>query len=159
MQVFSLFGHSSSIELALSKLEQEGVERSNLFVVPIDETNETFKVFDSLHDADGLSFLDKAMALAVAFGVVGTSIGFNLKWGPIISGVIAALVGFLIGFLWSMLVIKFKRNGSRPERKILPLVILIVECKKHEVRAIEFILKENNALGINTPGFKKDNSL
>jgi hypothetical protein len=155
MQVFSIFEHSSSLELALTKLELEGVGRENLFVVPINESGENLRIFDSLHDADGFSFLDKSMAMAVAFGVVGTSIGFNLKWGPIIWGLIAAFVGFL----WDLLIIKYKQNGKRSERKILPLVILIVQCKRREVNTIEFILKENNAIGINTPGCKRDKLL
>jgi hypothetical protein len=150
MQFFSIFEHSPAIELAISKLEQVGVTK-NIFAIPIDESNETLRVFDSIHDADGFSFLDKSMALAVATGVVGTSIGFNLKWGPIIWGLIAAFIGFMIGFLWNMCIIKFTKNGKRQERKILPLIILIVECEKENVKDVEFILKENKAIGINTP--------
>jgi hypothetical protein len=158
MQVFSLFEHSPSIELIISKLEQEGVNKEKIFVVPIDESDESLKVFDSIHDSDGFSFVDKAMALATAFGVVGTSIGFKLQWGPIVWGIITALFGFLLGFFWDMLIIKFTKNGNRPERKILPLIILIVECEKAQVKGIEFILKENKAIGYSTPLIKNKNS-
>lgn len=79
MQVFSIFEHSPGLELAISKLEQEGFGKENIFVVPIDEQAEGLKVFDSIHDSDGFSFIDKGMALATAFGVVGTSIGFRLE--------------------------------------------------------------------------------
>ena len=74
VQIFSLFEHSPSVELALSKLEQEGVTKEQILVVPIDEANENLKVFDSIHDSDGFSFIDKGMALATALGVVGTSL-------------------------------------------------------------------------------------
>ncbi|HJV46665.1 MAG TPA: hypothetical protein VJ824_13200 [Bacillota bacterium] len=151
MQVFSIFEHSLSIELAITKLEQEGVYKANIFVVPIDESDDRLNVFDSIHDSDGFSFIDKAMAYATALGVVGTSIGFKLDWGPIIWGLIAAGFGFLIGFLWDMLIIKFIKNGNRPERKTLPLIILIVECEKEQVKGVEFILKENKAIGYSTP--------
>ncbi|WP_047985497.1 hypothetical protein [Ornithinibacillus californiensis] len=154
MQVFSIFEHSPSIELAITKLEQEGVEKRNIFVVPIEESNESLKVFDSIHDADGFSFLDKSMALAVALGVVGTSLGFILEWGPIIWGLIAAFIGFSIGFIWDMCVIKFTKSGKRTERRILPVVILIVECEKENVKNIEFILRENSAIGVTTPNYK-----
>jgi hypothetical protein len=156
LQVFSIFEHSPSLELAITKLEQEGIEKKNIFAIPIEESEETLKIFDSIHDADGFSFLDKSMALAVVIGVVGTSIGFNLKWGPIIWGLIAAFIGFSMGFLWNICVIKFTKNSRRTERKILPLVIIIVTCKKENVREVEFILKENKALGINTPNFNNN---
>jgi hypothetical protein len=97
MQVFSLFEHSPSIELVISKLEQEGVDKEKIFVVPIDESDESLRVFDSIHDSDGFSFVDKAMALATAFGVVGTSIGFKLQWGPIVWGGNCRLIWFFIG--------------------------------------------------------------
>lgn len=151
MQVFSLFEHTPSIELAISKLEQEGIKRENIFVVPIDESAEGLNVFDSLHDADGFSFLDKSMGLATAFGVVGTSIGFKLDWGPIIWGLLASFTGFALGFLWDLLVIWFTKNGKKSDKKILPLNILIVECEKEQVKGVEFVLKENRAIGLSTP--------
>jgi hypothetical protein len=151
MQVFSIFEHSPSIELAISKLEQGGLERENMFIVTIDETEENVKVFDSIHDSDGFSFIDKGMALATAFGVVGTSIGFKLDWGPIIWGLIASIIGFSVGFLWDMLIIKFTKNGNKPQKNILPLVILIVECEREQVKQVEMIVKENNSIGFSTP--------
>lgn len=155
MQVFSLFEHSPSIELAISKLEQEGISKENIFVVPIDESAEGLKVFDSLHNSDGFSFLDKSMGIATAFGVVGTSIGFKLEWGPIFGGLFAAFIGFSIGFLWDILIIKVTKNGNKPARKILPLVILIVECEKEQVKGVKFILEENKAIGFSTPKNQK----
>jgi hypothetical protein len=151
MQVFSIFEHSPSIELAISKLEQGGLERENMFIVTIDETEENVKVFDSIHDSDGFSFIDKGMALATAFGVVGTSIGFKLDWGPIIWGLITSIIGFSVGFLWDMLIIKFTKNGNKPQKNILPLVILIVECEREQVKQVEMIVKENNSIGFSTP--------
>jgi hypothetical protein len=151
MQIFSLFEHSTSVELALSKLEQEGVTKEQIFVVPIDESDEGLNVFDSMQDSDGISFIDIGMALATAFGVIGTSIGFKLEWGPIIWGLIAAFIGFLCGFIWSMCIIKFTKNGYRNERRVLPLVIVIVECEKEYVKSIEKILFENKAIGLSTP--------
>lgn len=50
-----------------------------------------------------------------------------------------------------MLIIKFKKNANRPERNILPLMIVIVECQQEQVKQVEMILKENKATGYNTP--------
>ncbi|CAM4292042.1 hypothetical protein [Paenibacillus tarimensis] len=152
MQVFALFEHSPSVELALTKLEQEGVDKEHILVVPIDETSENLKVFDSLHDSDGISFIDKAMALATAFGVVGTSIGFKLEWGPIIWGLIAAFIGFLCGLVWNICIIKFTRNGYRKEKRVLPLIMVIVECDREAVKGVEIILRENKVIGYSTTG-------
>lgn len=151
MQVFSLFENSASIELAISKLEQIGFTNEQIFVVPIDGSKEGLNVFDSIHDSDGITVIDKGMALATAFGVVGTSIGFKLEWGPIFWGLLSALAGFFLGFLIDLLQIKFKKNGKRQEKKMLPLNIVIVECDKDQVSNVERILMENKALGINTP--------
>lgn len=147
MQIFSIFEHSPSIELAISKLEMEGITKEKIYVVPIDEMEESLKVFDSIKDSDGFSFIDKGMALATAFGVVGTSIGFKLAWGPIIWGLIAAGIGFIIGLLWDMLLLLTYKNINRPEKKLLPLLILIVECDKEQVKQVRMILKENKAIG------------
>ncbi|WP_245947979.1 hypothetical protein [Paenibacillus sambharensis] len=136
----------------MSKLEQEGVTKEHILVVPVDETYENMKVFNSLHDADGVSFVDKALALATAFGVVGTSIGFKLEWGPIIWGLIAAFIGFLCGLVWNLCIIKFTKNGYRKEKRVLPLIIVIVECEREYVKGIESILRENKAIGYSTTG-------
>jgi len=151
MQVFSLFENSVAIELAISKLELEGLRKEQIFIVPIDESKEGLKVFDSIHDSDGISMIDKGMAFATAFGVIGTSIGFRLEWGPIIWGLIGAGLGFLLGFLLDIAILKFFKNSKREERKVLPLNILIVDCEQAEVKMVEKILMENKAIGINTP--------
>lgn len=85
--------------MAVSTLEKKGIQKENIFAVPLDNRTEERKIFDSLHRSDGTSLIDIGMGIATAFAVIGASIGFKLAWGPIYWGLISAFVGFILGFI------------------------------------------------------------
>src|SRR5699024_12382046 len=97
MQFFSTFDSNIYLELAISKLENEGIEKECIFAVPLDNREEEIRLLDSIHRTDGTSMIDIGTALATAFSVVGTSIGFKLAWGPIFLGLITASFCFTLG--------------------------------------------------------------
>lgn len=148
MQLFSTFEHTVHIEMAIATLEKKGIEKENIFVVPLDNRKEERKVFDNLHRSDGTSLIDIGAALATAFSVVGASIGFKLAWGPIYWGLIGAAVGFLIGFairLFTELVVKKRRRklkGFHSE------IIVIIDCDDSQGEMVENILFSHFALGV-----------
>jgi hypothetical protein len=148
MQLFSTFGHGSSIEMAVSTLEKKGIKRDNIYIVPLDNRQEKHRLFDGLNRSDGTSLIDIGAALATAFSVVGASIGFKLAWGPIYWGLITAAAGFVLGVgirLFTEGVVKKKRRqlkGMHSE------VILIVECEDSEGEMVENILFGHYALGV-----------
>jgi hypothetical protein len=148
MQLFSTFEHSTYIEMAVATLEKKGVNKEQIFIVPLDNRTEERKVFDTIRRSDGTSLIDVGAALATAFSVIGASIGFNLAWGPIYWGLIGASVGFIVGFairLFTEKVIKKKKRllrGSHSE------IIMIVECDEPQAEMVENILFNHFALGV-----------
>ena len=69
------------------------------------------------------------MACATASSVVGTSVGFILKWGPIFWGLLFALIGFTIGFGIYLLV---KKGTYRNLPNKLPEITVIVQCEEEK---------------------------
>jgi len=146
MQIFATFDHSPYIEIAIARLEQEGI--LDIFAVPLDNRSEDPKLFDSLHQSDGISLINTGMFLAVIFSVIAASRGFVLKGGPIYWGVIGAVVGFIVGFIFDLVQIKIKHKRRRALKTKKSEVILIVECEEDEAEQVERILWEHLALGL-----------
>ncbi|UUZ82926.1 hypothetical protein LJK88_02570 [Paenibacillus sp. P26] len=119
-----------------------------LFVIPLDNRAEERKLFDTIHRADGVSFIGKGMALAVAFSVIGSSKGFVLEWGPIYWGLIGAGGGFALGFLIDLYINKVYKKNKRRTRGKVSEVVLIVECENNQVEWVESLLWEHLALGL-----------
>ncbi|MED3550232.1 hypothetical protein [Cytobacillus praedii] len=148
MQLFSTFETTGYLEMAISTLEKKGIQKENIFAVPLDNREEDSKLFDTLHRSDGTSLIDIGMALATAFSVIGASIGFKLAWGPIYWGLIGAFAGFVLGFgirLFVELVVKKKKRvlkGKHAE------IILIVDCEESQAELVENILWRHFALGV-----------
>lgn len=148
MQLFSTFETTGFLEMAISTLEKKGIQKENIFAVPLDNRVEDRKIFDTLHRSDGTSLIDIGMGFATAFSVIGASIGFKLAWGPIYWGLIGAFVGFVFGFairLFMELVIKKKKRvlkGNHSE------IILIVDCEEPQAEFVEDILWSHFALGV-----------
>lgn len=63
MYIVASFEHSAAIELALTELEQIGVEKSDMFALPLRVRNEKKKLFDNAHYSDGVSYIDLATIL------------------------------------------------------------------------------------------------
>jgi hypothetical protein len=148
LQLFSTFESNAFLEMAISTLEKKGIKKENIFAVPLDNRTEERKVFDSIHRSDGTSLVDLGMALATAFSVIGTSIGFKLSWGPIYWGLISAFIGFVLGFairLFTELVLKKKRRVLRGKHSE---IILIIDCEERQTELGENILWNHFALGV-----------
>ncbi|KEZ48374.1 hypothetical protein [Metabacillus indicus] len=150
MQVFAAFDHCTYLELAISKIEQEGIHKERILAVPLKANDDSVKLMDSIHHSDGISLFDTGAALATAFAVIGVSIGFKLAWGPVYWGLIGAGSGLLLGFainLFYYTVIKkrkLKIGGSAKKTE----VVLVIECREEVFSRVEKILKEHYALGI-----------
>ncbi|NEW00508.1 hypothetical protein GYH73_001165 [Bacillus megaterium] len=148
MQIFSTFEYSSYVELAISELEEIGIGKEDIFIVPLNNRTENRRIFDSLHRADGVSLIDLGMALATAFSVIGASIGFKLSWGPIYWGMISAFIGFILGLGIKLFMFKVIRENQRLLRGKHSEVILIIDCHAMEPEVVEQTLCKNLALGV-----------
>lgn len=148
MQLFSSFEHNVYVEMAVATLEKKGVEKENIFVVPLDNRTEEHKVFDNIHRSDGTSLIDIGAALATACSVIGASIGFKLAWGPIYWGLIGAFVGFLVGFAIRLFTEKVIKRTRRQLKGFHSEVIVIVDCDESQSEIVENILFNHYALGV-----------
>ena len=149
VQIFSTFKHSLHIELAISYLEQSGISKDHIFAVPLSNRKTERKLFDSMHEVDGISLINTGAVLGTAFAVIGASIGFKLQWGPIYWGLIGTATGFILGLLINLFYYKVikKRKHLLQQGKISE-VILIVECSENQSDTVESILWHHFALGL-----------
>ncbi|WP_318246346.1 hypothetical protein [Bacillus sp. PS06] len=146
MQIFATFEHSTYLELAITELEEHGIK--NILAIPLNNRLEERKLFDNLHQSDGVSLISKGMILAFLFSTVGASRGFILEWGPIIWGLIGAGSGFVIGFVIDLFIKKVVKRKQRLLRGKNSEVILIVECEQRQKKHVESILWNQLALGV-----------
>lgn len=148
MQVFSILENNIHLEMAIATLEKRGILKENIYAVPLDNRREDLQLFDSLHSSDGTSLIDIGVALATAFSVIGTGIGFKLAWGPIYWGLITAFIGFIIGVTIRLFTEKVVKKRKRLLRGKNPEVILIIDCQQAQVELVENILWKHFALGV-----------
>lgn len=149
--IAAVFDHSPFVELAVTELEDKGIERDHILAIPlIEKTNPDFAVLDSIHRADGASMIDIATVLGNIGMVLGVIYGFVLTWGPIIWGLIGLLAGVAAGLALGWLLIRRKRQ-SRKKSKVSELLIL-VSCEPEQVVWVEQVLHNNTALGVGTVG-------
>ncbi|WP_409298571.1 hypothetical protein V1498_09615 [Peribacillus sp. SCS-26] len=146
MQIIATFDHSIHVELVLANLEEMGITR--LAAIPLDTCRKEGILGDSLHQSDGVTFLNKGMFLAVIFSVIGASRGFILEWGPVYWGLIGAGGGFLLGFLVDLILQKQKLKGFKTNKKKQSEVVVILECENGAAARIERLLWDNRAMGV-----------
>ncbi|MDD9270979.1 hypothetical protein ACFPES_28415 [Paenibacillus sp. GCM10023248] len=147
MHVIASFEHSIYLEMAITAIEEEGILKENIYAVPLQERPTKPKMFDTIHNSDGVSLFDAGVAMATAFTVIGSTYGFVLKGGAILWGLIGAVVGFLLGFVIDVL--HKKRKGEKfaaPGKKTE--VIVLVNCTKEEAKYIQMTFWEHMALGV-----------
>ncbi|MED1796549.1 hypothetical protein [Brevibacillus nitrificans] len=148
MQIFATFEYSTLLEIAITELEEKGIQA--IYAVPLDLRKKEPRLLDNIHRADGLSFIDKGMIFAFMFATVGASKGFVWQGGPIIWGVAGAILGFLFGVSLSWLIYLLKRNKNQLQIKNGKKgeVILIVTCEDHQASVVEDILWDHKAIGL-----------
>ncbi len=148
MQIYAILENNIYIEMAIATLEKNGIPKASIYAVPLDNRGEDRKLFDGLHRSDGTSLIDIGVALATAFSVIGTSIGFELAWGPIYWGLIASFIGFVLGVAIRLFTEKVLKKRKRLLKGKHPEVILIIECEKTMTELVENILWKHFAVGV-----------
>ncbi|GFZ29784.1 hypothetical protein CSC2_03100 [Clostridium zeae] len=153
MHIVSTFDHCIYLELAITEIEETGIKKENILAIPMDKKNDDIKLFDSIHNSDGLSLLDLPAILAVIFGIFGGIYGFVLKWGPFLWGLIAILTGIILGLIIKLILIK---KSNHENQKKGTEVVLIIECNETELDMIKSILWSNKALGVSSLSINKN---
>lgn len=147
VQIFSTFEHSTNLELAITVLEKNGIQKENIFAVPLTNRKTQRRLLDSIHNADGISLISTGAALGTAFAVIGASVGFKLAWGPIYCGLIGATGGFFLGVCIDVFYYSIIKKQQRLLRGKNPEVILVIECEEAQADTVEDILWHHLALG------------
>jgi hypothetical protein len=145
LHVLSCFESSVYLELVILALEQNGFGKESIAAVPMEPTTQRTKLSDSIHRAEGIAAIDPAAILGTIFAVLGASFGFELRWGPVLWGLIGLAAGVFTG--WILFLIAGNRVKNRPPGTNA-LVMLIIHCEEAEsIKAIH-ILKQFSAINI-----------
>ncbi len=152
MHIIATFEHSIYLEKAITEIEMRGVPKEDILAIPMDKRDEKRKMFDSLHESDGLSLIDLGSVLGTIFMLMGTIYGFLLRWGPIIWGLIGLVAGFITGLIIKLILTK--KYDNRPESKKSTEVVLIIKCGADKSDMVKNVFWNNHALGISNIKFE-----
>lgn len=147
MYIVSSFQFSAYIELAITELEQKGIAKDKILVVPLAKRTEQRKILDTINQSDGISSLDTGAILGVIFMTLGTIYGYVLKWGPIIWGLIGLITGIILGLIIDLIPKRKNRKKNKTNCEIAD-VVLIINCNNVEAGMIENILWDNQASAV-----------
>ncbi|MCR8633748.1 hypothetical protein [Paenibacillus radicis (ex Xue et al. 2023)] len=128
MLIVSTFEHSVELEQALAVLEKNGIDSSHILAVPMDAFPNKSFAFASEASEQAHKAFEVGMACATACGVLGSTYGFILEWGPLIWGLMAAVGGFGAGFGIYRLYIVPRSQAKRLKASKLPEVTVIIRC-------------------------------
>jgi hypothetical protein len=150
MLIISTFEQTLQVEQALAVLEKTGINQASILVIPMDQYDENpNKLIVRAEDIKARGF-EVGMAVATGFSVIGASIGFKLKWGPIVWGLAFAVIGLVIGFgavclhrIW-----RGERAIIRSPRRPLPEIAVIVQCCEAKSAEVRHILWQYRAISV-----------
>lgn len=145
MFVIATFENSIYIELAITALEEQGISKELILAAPLDKRKELRNLFDTIHKSDGFSLFDGPAILGTCLMLLGAIYGYELKWGPILWGIIGAVSGIILGFLIKMLMLKKSKRGGK---HITSEIVLMVRCEDQKGELVEKILWDHLALGL-----------
>lgn len=148
MQILATFEYSTFLEIAISELKEKGI--TAIYAVPLDLRKKEPRLLDSIHRADGLSFIDKGMIFAFMFSTICASKGFVWRGGPIVWGIAGAFIGFAFGVAlnWAIYLLKRNKNQLEIKKGKKGEVILIVTCEDSQAEVVEDILWDHRAFGL-----------
>ncbi|MDQ0197893.1 Z-ring associated ZapG family protein [Neobacillus ginsengisoli] len=149
MYVVATFHHSKNIEMAIADIENIGLENNKILVLPLDKQNDQTKIFDTIYDSNGQSYVDVAAILGMVFMLLGAIYGFVLNWGPVLWALIGLVFGIILGFL-----IRFFYNKSKKHENMAvdsrSEIVVIFHCEEYQEEKVTDILWGHVALGVAT---------
>ncbi|WP_204418256.1 hypothetical protein [Bacillus tianshenii] len=147
MYIFATFKYNMEMELTLRELEELGLSKEHLLVIPLDKIKYQSKLIDSMHRSDGRSLMDLSAIFGIIFMLLGVIYGYVLYWGPILWGLIGLVFGVGLGFIVDYYITKKSENNMRKRGSDADL-ILMIRCEKDNQENIERVLWNNLVLGV-----------
>jgi hypothetical protein len=135
------------MELTLRELEELGLTKDKILVIPLDKIKFQTKVMDSMHRSDGRSLIDLAAIFGIIFMLLGVIYGFIFYLGPILWGLFGLVFGSILGFLIDYYFTKKNEQSIRKRDSDADLVIMI-QCPKEKQEKVEDVLWNNMVLGV-----------
>lgn len=146
MHVVASFQHSLHLELAITDLEQKGIEQRRVCAIPIKTMKPERQLFDNIHRSDGESMFDVPAIAGTIIMLFGVLWGFMWKWGPVIWGLIGLIIGVVGGFAFKYFL--YLRKQKNIIRGKVTEVFVVVDCKPEEVKVVEEVFCRHSALGV-----------
>lgn len=147
MYIFATFKYNMEMELTLRELEELGLTKEQILVIPLDKIKFQTKVMDSLHRSDGRSLIDLAAIFGIIFMLLGVIYGYIFYLGPILWGLFGLVFGSILGFLVDYYFTKKSEQSMRKRGSDADLVIMI-QCPKEKQEKVEGVLWNNMVLGV-----------
>jgi hypothetical protein len=147
MYIFATFKYNMEMELTLRELEELGLTKDQILVIPLDKIKFQTKVMDSMHRSDGRSLIDLAAIFGIIFMLLGVIYGFIFYLGPILWGLFGLVFGSILGFLIDYYFTKKNEQSIRKRDSDADLVIMI-QCPKEKQEKVEDVLWNNMVLGV-----------
>ncbi|WP_226680695.1 TM2 domain-containing protein [Sutcliffiella horikoshii] len=135
------------MELTLRELEELGLTKEQILVVPLDKIKFQAKAIDSMHRSDGRSLIDLAAIFGIIFMLFGVIYGYKFYLGPILWGLFGLVFGGIFGFLVDYYFTKKSEKALRKHGSDADMIIMI-QCPKDRQERIEDILWNNMVLGV-----------
>jgi len=135
------------MELTLSELEELGLSKDQLLVIPLDKIKYQSKMIDSMHRSDGRSLMDLSAIFGIIFMLLGVIYGYVLYLGPVLWGLIGLVFGVILGFLVDYYTTKKSEKNMRKRGSDADM-ILMIRCEKEKQEKIEKVLWNNLVLGV-----------
>ncbi len=145
MHIIASFEPSAYVEMAILALERDGIDRSRIAAVPLKPGSANKALLHAVQRGSGNDAFDAAAVLGTICSVLSASFGFELRWGPILWGLIGLAAGAGTGFLLHRLFSKSKTDTKPRENAS---VVLIVRCEPNESGMISGIMQQFSAGGI-----------
>ncbi|GGD93668.1 hypothetical protein [Paenibacillus nasutitermitis] len=149
MYVIASFEHSGRLELAVAEMQQLGISKQSILILPLDKRVDMPQTLDTIHFADGKSFVDLSAILGTVFMLLGGIYGFVLKWGPILWALIGLVFGLLMGYAvdrWHTRKTRKNKRQTLNDNRID--VFVMVKCKDYQTDKVKELLWNQLALGI-----------
>lgn len=153
MIVIGSFMQTMELETALSLLEHHGIHPTRIVVVPMSGSENIKASIPSQTGTIQEKAFEIGIAAATALGVIGTSIGFSNRLGPLLWGLLFAFGGGLITFLIAYLLLRKKQKSLRKrEGKVRtgrrPELTVMIECEEERADWVSQILWEHEAMAV-----------
>lgn len=148
MYIIATYHHSLNLELAVARLEAQGLGKANIMAVPLQCQRTSVHILDSMQDADGIGLIGGSLAFGTVTMVLATIYGFVWYWGPIVWGLIGLFGGTGLWLTGSIIFLKRKLRKTVACNTGFGQTVLIIRCEPSELQAVKNILSDNMAQAI-----------